>query len=143
MKVITNLGSLFAVFLKRLNLCSIVGFTAGGLSGILLTVYGVLHGGISISMSEILYLTILLTLYSFFIIFIFLWGFVKMRINSFIVGVLINCFLTVGLTVLATNNTILYLAAWLAGMLIGIFVGLILCWLNSVFNKNIKYGLFR
>lgn len=137
MKIFLYLGSLYANFLKKLNLCSLVGYLAGGMSGGMLTLYGVFQGGVSVNQNEVLSLTILLALFAFFFIFIILWGFVKMKIGSFFVGSLINCCLTAGLTLLAINGTVLYPIAWLVGMIIGVLVGLVLCWLNSAFQKFI------
>ncbi len=146
MHVRSGLGSILAGYLSKLNLCSLVGYIVGALAGLLLTIQGLKHGGLSLNSKEVFYITIVLTVFTFFVMLIILGAFVRMRVSSFAVGVFLNCFFTCFLIVLLVNGSEIYIIAWLIGMIVGIIVGSSLCWLNvltTVKDRNISWGCYH
>ncbi len=144
MNILLGTNKKIAGFFKKFNMCSLAGYLIGLAAGSLLTLHNIMNGGLSLGKEEIFYVAILLTIFTFFIMIILLGIFLRLRLRSFALGLFLNCAFTCSLTVLLVNGSGYYIVAWFIGMIVGVAVGSLLCWLNSLRIKlNTALGQVR
>jgi len=118
----------------RLNLCALSGALSGAATGFF---FGLLQfhleaEGLPLSGSEIVVVALLLGLLGWVTVLVVVGVWLRYKMQAIALPALINAVLTSVLTVYVSNVIQLPALASLVGLLIGILVGAIFCWLCAV-----------
>jgi hypothetical protein len=125
-----------AKFFSKLGICAKVGFMAGGLTGIALTIMDLFKQGLVLSAPEAVYVSLAMAIFSWLLI-VFLLGLAfRYSFSSVTFPTLLNCLLTAFATVFLSRLLGAFPLAWLLGMVIGLIIGIILCRLNYLLEKK-------
>jgi len=121
---IASIGKLF----ELLGICATVGFIAGAMTGILLTLYAMdISPAPVLTATEIWQVGLLVAAVIAIFLLIYLWVLCRYTFASIFMPVLLNCLLTCLITVWLVNLTGLWGWAFFVGAIVGILVGSLLC----------------
>ncbi len=134
-----------AKFFQWWGICATVGFLAGAISGVILLLVFSVHGTvITLTYGDTWRVALLLAAFCFIALLWILYVLCRLTLASIFLSTLINCILTCFFTVYLVNK----LAAWkwavFIGMLVGLFIGYLLCLLCRYLGLGGKdNGLYR
>lgn len=137
MNTIVKFFTLLAAPLKKVGICGNVGFIAGAIAGLTLTLLDFLKGGLTLSQQDTIYIALILTGFTWLIILFILTILVRLTFSSVALASLFNCLLVCFATVFLTRAINNYPLAWLIGMICGILIGMFLCRINALLS-NLK-----
>lgn len=142
LKLIVRFFTLLSPLLQRLGICATAGFIAGAFAGFMLWLYAFFHTApASLSASEIIYISLILALMAWLILLFVLVALARLSFLSIWYSSLFNALLTCFFTVLVVYKLNLWIIAEFVGMLIGIWIGLLLCYINNYLSK--KYDVHK
>ncbi|MEM8639184.1 MAG: hypothetical protein AAGG51_10265 [Cyanobacteria bacterium P01_G01_bin.54] len=136
MNIILRSFGVFKPFLKRLGLCGTTGWIVGSLVGILLALLDLVEGGMVISSEEAIYVSLILSIFSWIVIVFFLYVFGGYTLRSIALPTLINCLLTTFALVFIARSLDLFKYAPVLGLALGALIGFLLCQINFNFISN-------
>jgi hypothetical protein len=128
MKPIIQFVSSFKKIFDLLGICATVGFIAGALSGLALTIFAMdLSPAPVLTATEVWQVGLLLAAFIAVFLLIFLTVICRYTFGSIFVAVILNCLLTCVLTVWLVNLTALWGWAFFVGAIVGLLIGRLLC----------------
>jgi hypothetical protein len=122
--------------LNRVGTCGIVGFIAGSIAGLLLTILDFFQGSVTLSQQEAIYISLLLAGFTWIVVLFILTILVRLTFRSVALASLVNCLLTCFATVFLTRALNNYALAWFIGMVCGILIGMLLCRINALLTNS-------
>jgi hypothetical protein len=121
---------------RRLSICALTGFLAGGVAGLMLLLLFINQNqALHFTTSEVWLVALELTLFCWLMILLLFCLFQRYTFSSVAAPAFINCFLTCLLTTFLVNQFDWFIVAWLVGMVAGILVGTLLCYINSLLKR--------
>ena len=116
-----------ASLMSRLSLCAKVGFFAGAIAGLALSLTDLFYGGIVLTNQDAVHLSLALAIFSWLFLLFFLGVVFRYSFQYFALPTLFNSLLTTFVTVFIVKYLDAFPLAWLLGMIIGILIGSLLC----------------
>jgi hypothetical protein len=137
MSTLAKLFLLLRFITSKLSICANTGFMAGAIAGFFLGLEDAVSANFPLAtFQDVLIDSLLLTAMAWIAVLFVLCVTARLSFSSVALPSLINCFLTCLLTTWICNKFSLFRWAWLVGMLVGIFVGTLLCRLNQIFSPT-------
>lgn len=122
--------------LNKLGICSTVGLMAGGITGFFLFCHYLNYPVPVFTDSELLKVAAMLWLFCFLVILFILFVFCRFKLGSVFIQTLINTLLSSFATTYIVNLTGAWLWAFFIGILIGLIIGRLLCFIcNNLKSK--------
>jgi hypothetical protein len=125
--IVKFISAISKVF-DALGICATVGFIAGGLSGLVLTIYAMdLTSAPTLTAREIWQVGLVLAAATAGLLLFYLYVLCRYTLSSVFMPVVLNCLLTCLLTVWLVDVTGLWDWAFFVGTVVGLLVGRLLC----------------
>lgn len=136
MKFLVNLLFIFRPLARKLSLCQLTGSIAGIVTGIILVFLFIGNDELlSVTGQDFWQFALILTAFCWVMMLFFLCGLSKYSFLSVVIPSLVNCFFTCTLTLYICNYLQLWYWAPFIGLVVGIVVGTLLCYLGQLFKK--------
>lgn len=122
-----TLSDRLEVLQRKLGVCGNAGIAVGAVTGLILSVLGVVEEPLEPSLTETIQIWLILALFGWLALLFIFTIFMRWTISSVAIPALANSTLVTALTIVVTRVTGLFSFAWLIGILMGALVGLLLC----------------
>lgn len=136
MKAIFRIFSSLNFLTKQIGVCGNVGLIAGAVSGFILTILDLMYGGLVLTNREAVYVFLLFGMFVWLIILFILCMLIRFTFRSVALPSFLNCFITCFAVVFFIKQLRAYTAAWLIGIVAGIFIGMLLCRISTLFKNQ-------
>lgn len=136
MNLISKLFGPLERTLNKLGVCSTVGLMAGGITGFILFCHYLNYPATVFTAPELLRIAAMLWLFCFLIILFILIIFCRFTFGSVFIQTLINTLFSSFATTYFVHLTDLWLWAFFIGILIGLIIGRLLCFICNTLKRK-------